>query len=167
MDWRDGLPPELLRTVESFTVVADSSIGADRVDALRYLLDLLLDSDSQQAIRTWARKHEGSDLVLYENSQGNLQEGAPRSTARQPPPRSVVIPRDLLSSLIREVMVFPDEDERVARQASLREGMDKTLGWLVNHETLLGHLMLAHRTNQVVVKKGHDGLLATHADLHR
>ncbi len=167
MDWRDGLPPELLRAVESFTVVADSSIGAERVDAMRYLLDLLLDSANQQEVRAWASKHEGSELLLYESSQGTLQERRPRSAAGMRNTRSVVIPRALLSSLIKEVMILPAEDERVVRQASLREGVDKTLGWLVNQETLLGHLMLAHRATRVIVEKDHDELLVMHADLHR
>jgi len=49
MDWREGLPADFLRAVEEFVLVDDVELGTDRIDAIRFLDQVVLDGHGSRA----------------------------------------------------------------------------------------------------------------------
>lgn len=164
-DWQSGLPNELLAAVEDFVIVSDSVLGTERVDAIQFLLNLLLDADTPGEIEAFVRKHEGSDFILETDPEGNLRP-LTQSTGTKPPTQ-VVIPNELFRILVKEVMTFPNDDERLVRETSLREAMGEATGWLVDPEKLFGHLVLVHGADPVALERDFDALLELHSGFHR
>jgi hypothetical protein len=163
-DWRQGLPQDILAAVEAFVLIDDLVLGTARVDAIQFLLNLLLDADTPDEIEAFVRRHEGSDLMLGTDSRGRLEPVRARSAAAR---EAVVIPKTLFGVLAREVMTLPDGPERTVREASLREGLGEATGWLVDQEKLLGHLLLAHAVGAEAARGDHDSLLSLHSGFHR
>ncbi len=163
-DWRQGLPHDILAAVEDFVLVDDLLVGTARVDAIQFLLNLLLDANTSDEVEAFVREHERSDLVLGTDTNGRLQ---PLRGGATPSGEAVTIPKPLFGALAREVMTFPDGPERTIREASLREGMGEATGWLVDQEKLLGHLLLAHAVGAEAAQQDHDSLLSLHSGFHR
>src|SRR5690349_11424735 len=104
-------------------------------------MNVIADADGQDQVRRWVADHSGSDLVLAENQQGVVEP----ATGDVPPwTRTIIVPELLLSEIASQIMTFPVEDERVRRESSLSEGLGELLGWLVDLEKLIGHLVLVH-----------------------
>ena len=165
-DWRDGLPSALVEAVEAFLITNDSTIGTARVTAIRYLLDLLLDAETPAEIQAFAEKHRAADLRLQTDRDGNLRAVDKEDPA--PIGESVVVPNELLATLLRDVMTLEDPKERLIRETCLSDALGEAMGWLVDQEKLLGHLLLAHeQTAEAVVRQAHDDLAALHASIHQ
>jgi hypothetical protein len=163
-DWQQGVPADLLAAVEDFVLMDDLVVGTQRADAIQFLLNLLLDAGSPAEIESFVRNHEGSDFTLVNDPNGILKPLADMEASSR---ETVTIPKALFSSLAREIMTFPDEDERAVREASLREAIGEATGWLVDQEKLLGHLLLAHGIKTEGTQRDHDSLLTVHAGFHR